>query len=192
MLVTLPLLAPGARAQGGFVVRDVAVEASAATPIAAREAAHLQGFREAWRRLLESEAPDRAAALAALPDAELARLVEGFEVAEERVTATRYGATMTVIFRPDPVRALLAGGAAPARIEARAAFVSLAEWTEIRRRLAGSPAVSRVELLGLSSAEARLGLTFTAGIERAVASLAAAGLALTQGPDGWRLALGAP
>jgi hypothetical protein len=187
------LRAPGAHAQGGFVIRDVVVEASAETPIAAREAAHRQGFREAWRRLLEAEAPERAAQLGALPDAELAGLVEGFEVAGEHVTTSRYSARMTVIFRPDPVRALLArGGAGPARIAARAVFASLAEWTEIRRRLAASPAVSRVELRALSPSEARLDLTLTAGTERAATSLAAAGLSLVQGPDGWRIGLGVP
>lgn len=184
---------PPAHGQGGFVIRDVAVEASAETPIAARDAAHREGFRQAWQRLLEAEAPDQATRLGALPDAELARLIEGFEVADEHVTATRYSATMTVIFRPDPVRTLLArGGAGPALIEARASFASLAEWIEIRRRLAASPAVSRVELRGLSPSEARLALTLTAGAERAVASLAVSGLSLVQGPDGWRLTLGAP
>lgn len=182
-----------ARGQGGFVIRDVAVEAAAETPIAARDAAHREGFRQAWRRLLEAEAPDQLPRLGNLPDAELARLVEGFEVEGEHVTTTRYSASMTVIFRPDPVRALLArGGAGPALIEARAVFATLAEWTEIRRRLAASPAVSRVELRGLSPTEARLGLTLTAGAERAVASLAAAGLTLAQASDGWRLSLGAP
>lgn len=193
VLLGAPVVLRTARGQGGFVIRDVAVEASAETPIAARDAAHREGFRQAWRRLLEAEAPDQLARLGDLPDAELARLVEGFEVEREHVTTARYSATMTVIFRPDPVRALLArGGTGPALIEARAQYGSLAEWTEIRRRLAASPAVSRVELRGLSPSEARLGLTLTAGPERAIASLAQAGLTLAQGPDGWRLSLGAP
>jgi hypothetical protein len=156
--------------------------------MAAREIAHREGFRLAWRRLLEAEAPEQLARLADLPDSELDRLVEGFEIDREHVTATRYSAAMTVIFRPDPVRALLArGGTGPAQIEAVAVFASLADWTEIRRRLAASPAVSRVELRGLSANAARLGLTLTAGPERAVASLAAVGLVLAREPEGWRL-----
>lgn len=175
-------------AQGGFVIRDIPVEATGPGPMAAREIAHREGFRLAWRRLLEAEAPDQLARLADLPDSELDRLVEGFEIEREHVTTTRYSAAMTVIFRPDPVRALLArGGAGPAQIEAVAVFASLADWTEIRRRLAASPAVSRVELRSLSANAARLGLTLTAGPERAVASLAAVGLVLAREHEGWRL-----
>ncbi|WP_439580349.1 hypothetical protein [Elioraea sp.] len=181
-----------ALARGGFVIRDVRVEASADTPIAARETAHREGFRLAWQRLLEAEAPDQVGRLATLPDAELDRLINGFEIEREHVTTSRYSAVMTVFFRPEPVRALLARGAVgPVQIEARAVFTSLAEWTEIRRRLAASPAVSQVELRGLSATVARLGLTLTAGPEQAVVSLAAAGLVLGQGPDGWRLSRGA-
>lgn len=178
----------GAAAQGGFVIRDIPVEATGPGPMAAREIAHRQGFRLAWRRLLEAEAPDQRARLADLPDSELDRLVEGFEIDREHVTTTRYSAVMTVLFRPDAVRAVLArGGAGPTAIEAVAVFASLADWTEIRRRLAASPAVARVELRGLSATAARLGLTLTAGPERAAASLAAAGLVLTREPEGWRL-----
>ncbi len=177
-----------AAAQGGFVIRDIPVEASGPSPMAAREIAHREGFRLAWRRLLEAEAPDQVARLADLPDSELDRLVESFEIDREHVTTTRYSAAMTVIFRPVQVRALLArGGAGPAQIEAVAVFASLADWIEIRRRLAASPAVSAVELRGLSANAARLGLTLTAGPERAVASLAAAGLVLAREPEGWRL-----
>jgi hypothetical protein len=187
-LLGVPLGGRPAVAQGGFVIRDIPVEASGPSPMAAREIAHREGFRLAWRRLLEAEAPDQVARLADLPDSELDRLVESFEIDREHVTTTRYSAAMTVIFRPAQVRALLArGGAGPAQIEAVAVFASLAEWTEIRRRLAASPAVSAVELRGLSANAARLGLTLTAGPERAVASLAASGLVLAREPEGWRL-----
>jgi hypothetical protein len=187
-LLGVALLGRRAAAQGGFVIRDIPVEASGPSPMAAREIAHREGFRLAWRRLLEAEAPDQTARLADLPDSELDRLVESFEIDREHVTTTRYSAAMTVIFRPEPVRALLArGSGGPAEIEAVAVFASLAEWIEIRRRLAASPAVARVELRGLSANAARLGLTLTAGPERAVASLAASGLVLAREPEGWRL-----
>jgi hypothetical protein len=175
-------------AQGSFVIRDIPVAATGPGPLAARESAHREGFRLAWRRLLEAEAPDQQVRLGGLPDSELDRLIESFEIDREHVTATRYSATMTVIFRPAAVRALLArGGAAPAEIEVVVAFASLADWTEIRRRLAASPAVARVEVRSLSATAARLGLALTAAPERAAASLAAAGLALAREPEGWRL-----
>lgn len=192
LLGMLPL-GPPPRGQSGFAVREVAVEASGPTALAAREAAHREGFRTAWRRLLEAEAPDQAGRLAGLPDAELELLIDSFEIEREHVTATRYSATMTVVFRPEAVRGLLArGGTGRVRIEARTTFASLAEWAEIRRRLAASPAVAGVEVLRLSAAEARLAVTLTGGAERAAAQLAAGGLALGRGSDGeWRIALAA-
>lgn len=189
----LSWLAVPAPAQEGFRVTGVAVEATAADALAARTAAQSAGVREAWRRLVAAQAPAEAARLATLPDADLARLVESFEVADEQITARRYSATMTVLFRPAEVRALFARGlGAGSTVEARARFASLAEWTEIRRRLAASPAVSQVDLRSLSGSEARLTLTLAGSPERAAQALSAAGLALTKGAEGWTLALVAP
>ncbi len=191
--LVLALPCGGAAAQeSGFVVRGVAAEATAETATAARERAIAGGLRSAWSTLLAREAPGDQARLAAISAAELERLVESYEVGDERVGATRYAATLTVLFRPEPVRALLAArpSAGPAgRIEVTAPLSGVNDWVEIRRRLAGAPSVGGVEILSLSRREARLALTIPGGEQAAASALAAAGLRLGNGPDGRTIAL---
>lgn len=195
-MLCLPLLLarPGrARAQAsGFVVRGVAAEATAETATLARERAIAGGLRSAWATLLAREAPADQARLSAIGGEELERLVESFEVENERVGPTRYAASLTVFFRPEPVRALLAArpSAGPAgRVEVVAPLSDVAQWVEIRRRLAAAPSVSAVEILSLSRQEARLALTVAGGPSAAAAALEAAGLRLRDGPGGATLGL---
>ena len=184
--------AGAAAAQGaGFTVRGIAAEATAETATAARERAIAAGLRSAWAALLAREAPEAEARLVAVSAEELDRLVESFEVENERVGATRYAATLTVHFRPDRVRSLLATvpARAPAgRIEVVAPLSRVNDWVELRRRLASAPAVSGVELLALSRREARLALSLPYG-RAGVAALEAAGLRLGDGPAGPTLTL---
>jgi hypothetical protein len=195
LAAALALAAPvrGAAAQeSGFIVRGVAAEATAETATAARERAIAGGLRSAWATLLAREAPGDQARLGAISAEELERLVESYEVGDERVGATRYAATLTVLFRPAPVRALLAArpSAGPAgRIEVTAPLAGVNDWVEIRRRLAGAPAVGGVEILSLSRREARLALTIPGGEQAAASALAAAGLRLGEGPGGRTLGL---
>lgn len=91
-----------------FAVAGVAVDATAATAAAARTTAIADGEARAFRRLLErlTLAADRAR----LPAADLARLdelVQDIAIADERTSATRYIARLTVRFRPDGIRSLL-------------------------------------------------------------------------------------
>lgn len=193
LLLALLLAGGGAAvAQGsGFTVRGVQAEATAETATAARERAISGGLRSAWMALLAREAPGSEARLGAIGQDELERLVESYEVEDERVGATRYAATLTVNFRPDPVRALLATAPARApagRIEVVAPLSALNDWVELRRRLAGAPAVGRVEILALSRREARLALSLPEG-QAGAAALEAAGLRLGQGPAGPTLTL---
>lgn len=188
-LVALALWYGAAQAgEWGFRVGGIAVDETAADALAARAAAQASGRRAAWERFLTREAPEAAARLRRLPESELDRLIEGFEVAEEEITARRYRATLTVLFRPEAVRALLARElGAGETIEVRARFASPAEWAELRRRLSAIPVVSRVELRGLGAGEARLALTLFGGAARAEPALAAAGLVLAT--DGERRSL---
>ncbi len=170
--------------QSGFVVQGVLAEASAENATAARERAFASGLRAAWATLVSREAPADQARLSAISPEDLDRLVESFEVENERVGATRYAALLTVFFRPDAVRALLASrpSAGPiARIEVVAPLSGVADWAEIRRRLAGAPAVRSVEVLALSRREARLALTLPDGLSGAAAALEPAGLRLRDG-----------
>lgn len=91
-----------------FAVGNVAVDATAETAAAARTNAIASGEARAFRRLLErlTLAADRAR----LPAADMARLnelVQDIAIADERTSATRYIARLTVRFRPDGIRSLL-------------------------------------------------------------------------------------
>ncbi|WP_291297098.1 hypothetical protein [Elioraea sp.] len=189
-----PLAPLPAWGQGGsgFVVRGIAAEAAAETATAARERAIAGGLRSAWAALLAREAPGEQARLGAISAEELERLVESYEVENERVGAQRYAATLTVAFRPEPVRRLLAARPASGpsgRIEVTAPLNGLSDWVAIRQRLAGSPAIRGYEVLALSRREARLALTLPGGQAEAAAALASAGLALRDGPGGPTLGL---
>jgi len=91
-----------------FTVRNVAVDQTAATASEARESALADGQRKAFRQLLERLTPraqhDR---LPRASNAQIADLIENFEVQSERASAVRYIATYTFRFNPDGIRALL-------------------------------------------------------------------------------------
>lgn len=103
--------APAARAAGPadvYTVTGVPIDATAANAQQARDQAVAQGQRRAARLLLErlalrSDHPR----LPQLDAAMLTNMVAGFQVANERNSAVRYLADLTVSFRPEAVRALL-------------------------------------------------------------------------------------
>jgi hypothetical protein len=106
-VMALAVLVPAA-AQEIYTVRGVPVDATADTPVAAREQAVRDGRRLAFDRLVARLVPsDQAAFVPPPPDEALGDLVVGFEVAGERSSAVRYLATMTFAFDPARVRALL-------------------------------------------------------------------------------------
>jgi len=173
-------------------VRGVPVDATAANALEARTRALDQGKRAAWERLVEMLAP--AADQDRLRRYDIARIdpfVQSYEVAAERSSATRYSADMTVHFRPRETRAELLGASAASagRLEVAAAFASLRDWIEIRRRLATVPQLQETEVLALSAGGARLALRSAGDAGQLAAALAQAGLDLAPAEGGWRLAL---
>lgn len=91
-----------------FTVRSVRVDVTAATAADARRLALVAGQSDALRRVLRRLT--RRADHAALPavDADTtAFLVQGFEVANEKTSAVRYLADLTVRFKAPEVRSLL-------------------------------------------------------------------------------------
>jgi hypothetical protein len=109
--------APPAAAQapvGVFTVAAVPVDATAASAIAAREAARLDGQRRAFTILLSrlTLSSDRSR-LPRVTDAKLTEMVRDFEVANERSSAVRYLADYTFRFRPDDVRQILRNAGIP-------------------------------------------------------------------------------
>ena len=91
-----------------FTVSEVAVDISAKTGEAARTLAIAAGERTAFQRLLTRLVPKRNRYRLPDPtDEAIQDLVRGFEVEEERPSARRYVATLTVRFKAKAVRRLL-------------------------------------------------------------------------------------
>jgi hypothetical protein len=105
---------PAAAQQDVFVVQDVEVDATADDANAAREVALEGGMRSAYHRLLRRLSPrsfyDRHEELEAN---RIAALVYGIEVGNERTSATRYLANLSISFQRAAVRALLRGQGIP-------------------------------------------------------------------------------
>lgn len=99
---------PAAQPASVFVVSGVAVDASADSSAAARPIALAQGQRRAFTQLLQrlTLIEDRGR-LPQPTEALLNDTIAGFEIDEERASATRYLGRITVRFRPDAVRHLL-------------------------------------------------------------------------------------
>lgn len=103
---TAPAAVPAA---DPFTVSGVKVDVSAANANAARDQAIRDAQVKAWAELYKRLVPT-ASSVPRVSDIELARLVQGFEIDDEKVSATRYVGSITVRFRPNPVRETLAGG----------------------------------------------------------------------------------
>ncbi len=99
-----------AAADNTFSVSGIHVDASAASASEAQLAALAQGRPRAWATL--SHRLTRAQDWARLPkldDAQLQRIIRGFEVANEKRSTTRYVADITYNFSPDAVARVLQG-----------------------------------------------------------------------------------
>lgn len=129
-------LSAAAASDAVFVVQRVAVQADGDSAAAARSIAQMQGRRRAmdvllrrmtvssdWTYLPHLAAGEPASALPAaepgqkspvvLDDSTLINLESGFEVYDEKASATTYRATITYRFKPDAVRRLLRNAAIP-------------------------------------------------------------------------------
>lgn len=103
-----------------FTVTDVAVDVTDATATQAREKALLEGQRQAFQRLMQRLATDANARSPRLDERTLISLVRSIDVANERTSAVRYLATLTVRFNPAAVREVLtSAGVAFTEIKAR-------------------------------------------------------------------------
>lgn len=91
-----------------FEINDVVADVTATNAAAARDQAIMQAQRNALEQLLARLGADAEVA-SKQSDDQLASLVQGFEVQQERTSAVRYIGTFTVQFKPQAVRALLAG-----------------------------------------------------------------------------------
>ena len=110
-LVACALLLGSPRAHAApetYTIRDLPVEAEAKSAANAREIAFAKGQRDAFDHLISRLVLTQDRSLIPnLSDGEVAELIEGFEVNDERVSPTTYRASLTVSFRESQVNALL-------------------------------------------------------------------------------------
>ncbi len=108
LLVFLGFAGEASAQSGAFAVGGVKVDARAETATLARESAIAEGQSRAlsrlFRRLVVREDVPR---LPQLSPAQVAELVQGFSVADEKTSSGRYLATFTVQFKPNGIRGLL-------------------------------------------------------------------------------------
>lgn len=93
-----------------FTVAGVKVDVRAASAAQAREQALRQGQVEAYQRMIATITTDADRARLGEPSADVVEsMVSDLSVADERSSATRYIATLTVHFDPDKVNAYITG-----------------------------------------------------------------------------------
>ena len=94
-----------------FLVRDVAVDATAGNATDARDRALAEGHAVAFRRLIARMVPEDAAGKVSEPaPASIALLVRSFEVDDEKTSRVRYLARLTFRFDRAAIRRFLRGG----------------------------------------------------------------------------------
>jgi hypothetical protein len=88
-----------------WTVTNVPVDATGASPSAAKEAALSKGRQRAWTEVYRRITPSAQwATQPPLTDAELEPMVKSFDIANEKHSSTRYLATVTYVFNPTAVR----------------------------------------------------------------------------------------
>jgi hypothetical protein len=105
----LPAVPPARAQEAGdlYTVRDVDVDVTADSALAARDKAIAEAQRKAFVTLYQRLSPDAKQQPPSLSNSEVAQLVQNFEVQRERSSAVRYNATLTVQFRASAVRNLM-------------------------------------------------------------------------------------
>lgn len=113
VLLALPLLAvavPAHAADNPFMVKDVKVDASAASAAEAFTIAVDEGRQKAWNELIHRlTRQEDWARVPAVETATLKRMTSGYQVADEKRSTTRYVAQVTYTFNGDLVRRFLQG-----------------------------------------------------------------------------------
>ena len=88
-----------------WTVTNVPVDASGASPSAAKDAALSKGRQRAWTEVYRRITPSAQwQTQPPLTDAELEPMVKSFDIANEKHSSTRYLATVTYVFNPTAVR----------------------------------------------------------------------------------------
>lgn len=115
LLIPLLLLPVTAMAQAGYTVEGVEVKSTASDGTTARMEAMTQGEIIAFEQLITRLLPagEAEARIAAAKPHEISRMVRGYEIHDEKVSATSYAAKLDVNFDPTQVAAFLRGPQKP-------------------------------------------------------------------------------
>ena len=164
-----------ALAANPYVVSGVPVDVTAADSATARDQAIVEGQRKAFSMLMEQlVGPDKAATIQTPNDAQLAGMVQDFEVESERLSSVRYIGVMTYRFDAASIDAIIGKpadgtpdvtiGATPSgpvqTLSVVVPIASLRDWVEVQRRLSGIPSVQRADVRSLARTEGQLDLVY--------------------------------
>lgn len=125
MTLGLALPAAGQGADDLFTVRGIDVDVSAGSPSAARDQGVREAQRKAFDQLFDRLTVDGArTAMPPVTNESIDRMVQSYEVQEERTSAVRYVGKLAVRFNPTAVRTLLRGnGVAFAEVRSKPLLV---------------------------------------------------------------------
>ena len=185
-----------------FTVSDVNADVTADTASHARDKALVQAERLAYVQLCgRLSAADNSADL---DDDAIAGLVQSFEVQSERLSSVRYIGVFTIRFKPISTQKRIGtsvdlsisapGGesAAPkgpvAHITVAIQTDSLADWAQIKRRLAAVTPVLDIATLDLARGLSHIDLAYSGTLDNLKSAVTAQGFVLRQNNVGvWQL-----
>jgi hypothetical protein len=202
-----------------FSIIGVKVDATAASPRAARELAMTQGRPLAWRKLFRRFTGEPAwGTEPQLAERELLGLILRSDAGNERRNTTRYVADVTFHFNPAAVRRLLhrsnivfteavmnaageweqsvdhplaASEKASTHLAVNVRFDTVEDWTTLRARLNETEAVTGLDVIGRTSHDAQIYLAYSGKVEKLQVALAENDLELTSSEGEYTLELGA-
>ena len=192
----LPAAVPMAAPADPYTVMGVVIDMPVASAQEARDTALLAAERQALQKLREQLAASGSTAAIAEPsDTQLARMVQNFEVANERISAKRYSGSFTIRFRPHAVAQTASAETMPAaqaamptsNLVALYRFTSLPQWTAMQQRLLRTNAVRSIDLQAIGRGYVRAALNYTGPADALNNALGAQGLHLQQDTNGWVL-----
>lgn len=197
LLICLPL---PALAQGSdYTVADIAVDQPTQSPSTARDEALEVALKKGYEILRQRRA-EQGEKLPEADSAPLWKLMQDFEVTNERVSATRYIGTFTIRFRPNAtttaaVDAEAATLAALGPLGSQSVvfrFNNLMEWQSARAALSRTAGVRRTTILGLRRNQVDVQLEYTGAVDALAAGLGTQGFIVSALPNNnavWLLGL---
>lgn len=191
LLSALPAWAAGE----DYTVAGITIDQPTTDATTARDEALGAALAKAYEQLRER----RAAAGETLPAAEVGalwKIMQDFEVADERISATRYAGTFTIRFRSTAVAEANAAAVAleTANTTSQNAiftFSHLMEWQSARAALKNTAGVRAASITAFRRNQVDFSLTYAGAADALVSALVAQGFSVTAAPNNpslWQIA----